>query len=144
MTGPIDAISSVTAGAAAPATPASSTATTSVFDPQTFLKLLVAQLSHQDPLNPTDSSTYIAEEAQFAMVQTMNTMNQLMTNLYHDMQTSSAVALIGKTVTYTASDGTPATGVVAAAMPGSNGPMLRIGSTTVPLSAITEVTEPAQ
>lgn len=142
MTEPLSAISPAAVSPASGS--AQNAASTDVFDPQTFLKLLVAQLSHQDPLNPTDSATYIAEEAQFAMVQTMNTMNQLMTNLYHDLQTSSAVSLIGKTVSYRTTDGTLASGVVAAASPGTSEPMLRIGTSYVPLSSVSEVTASQQ
>jgi flagellar hook assembly protein FlgD len=31
-----------------------------------FLKLLVAQLQHQDPLNPTDGMTFVSQLAQFS------------------------------------------------------------------------------
>src|SRR5262249_38081796 len=31
-----------------------------------FLRLLVAQLSHQDPLNPTDDTAFVAQLAQFS------------------------------------------------------------------------------
>jgi flagellar basal-body rod modification protein FlgD len=31
-----------------------------------FLQLLVAQMQNQDPLNPTDSTTFVAQLAQFS------------------------------------------------------------------------------
>jgi flagellar basal-body rod modification protein FlgD len=34
-----------------------------------FLKLLVAQLSHQDPLNPQDSTEFIAQLTQFSSLE---------------------------------------------------------------------------
>lgn len=34
-----------------------------------FLKLLVAQLEHQDPLNPMDNAEMIAQTAQFSQVE---------------------------------------------------------------------------
>ena len=33
---------------------------------QMFLQLLVAQLQNQDPLNPTDSTTFVTQLAQFS------------------------------------------------------------------------------
>ncbi len=34
-----------------------------------FLKLLVAQLSHQDPLNPQDGSEFVAQLTQFSSLE---------------------------------------------------------------------------
>ncbi|MGI8991052.1 MAG: flagellar hook capping FlgD N-terminal domain-containing protein [Bryobacteraceae bacterium] len=48
-------------------TPAAAPATASPTDPksltseQTFLKLLVAQIKNQDPLNPTDSVQFVGQ-----------------------------------------------------------------------------------
>ena len=33
---------------------------------QMFLQLLVAQLQNQDPMNPTDSTTFVSQLAQFS------------------------------------------------------------------------------
>ena len=43
-----------------------------------FLQLLVAQLKNQDPLNPQDNSSYIAELAQFSSLEQMT---NVVTNL---------------------------------------------------------------
>ena len=40
-------------------------------DKDTFLQLLVAQLKNQDPLDPQDNSSYIAELAQFSSLEQM-------------------------------------------------------------------------
>ena len=46
---------------------ASSTAgTDSLANTDTFLKLLVAQLQNQDPLNPSDSMQFVSQLAQFS------------------------------------------------------------------------------
>jgi flagellar basal-body rod modification protein FlgD len=44
----------------------SASSTTSAPSEETFLKLLVSQLQNQDPLNPTDSTQFVAELAQFS------------------------------------------------------------------------------
>ena len=67
-----------------------------------FLKLLVAQLSHQDPLKPTDGAAFVAELAQFSTLEQMLGVN---TRLDSIAQTSAsardgqAYGLIGKHVT---------------------------------------------
>ncbi len=49
------------------------TATTTI-DKNMFLQLLVAQLQNQDPLNPTDSTQFVTQLAQFQQLeQTVNT-----------------------------------------------------------------------
>jgi flagellar basal-body rod modification protein FlgD len=40
----------------------------SLADPNVFLKLLVAQLSHQDPENPADGTQFVTQLATFAQV----------------------------------------------------------------------------
>jgi len=37
-----------------------------------FLKLLVAQLEHQDPLNPADPTEFTAQLAQFGQLEQLN------------------------------------------------------------------------
>lgn len=105
----------------------------------TFLKLLVAQLSHQDPMNPTDSSTYITQEAQFSMVQSMNSLAKQNAALLQSQQMVEATSFIGKNVTYVDANGVQNVGVVSSASPGSNGAVVRVGDTQVPISSITSV-----
>jgi flagellar basal-body rod modification protein FlgD len=44
----------------------STAATDSLANTDTFLKLLVAQLQNQDPLNPSDSMQFVSQLAQFS------------------------------------------------------------------------------
>ena len=57
-----------------------STATSSALDPmvteQTFLKLLVAQLKNQNPLQPQDGTQFVAQLAQFSSVEQQVQMRQ--------------------------------------------------------------------
>ncbi|MFB3901847.1 MAG: flagellar hook assembly protein FlgD [Acidobacteriota bacterium] len=45
------------------------TSQTSSLGKEEFLKLLVAQLSHQDPMEPKDSSEFVAQLAQFSSLE---------------------------------------------------------------------------
>ena len=66
-------------------------------DKQAFLKLLVAQMKYQDPMEPTDNTEYVSQLAQFSSLEAMNNMGQSV-----DLQ--RATGLIGKVVTATTSD----------------------------------------
>jgi flagellar basal-body rod modification protein FlgD len=67
-----------------------------------FLKLLIAQISQQDPLNPMDGTAFLAQLAEFSGLEQMIGMNQRLDSLAlsTSANTSTAVtALIGKTIT---------------------------------------------
>ena len=47
------------------------TTTSKSADKDMFLQLLVAQMKYQDPMNPTDSSQFLAQSAQFTALEKM-------------------------------------------------------------------------
>ncbi len=97
-----------------------------------FLKLMVAQLQAQDPLNPGNTNEFIGELAQFTEVEQT-------TNLASANELSSGVQMIGRTVDYTHA-GLPGSGKVTSVQSTADGVTLTIeGTTGIPLSAITEV-----
>jgi flagellar basal-body rod modification protein FlgD len=101
-----------------------------------FLKLLVAQLQYQDPMNPTDNNQFMQQQAQFATVEGINNLQKTMTA----MQAQQQVGLIGKQVSYPNSDGSIATGVVSAVNTASNGTVtVTVNGQSVAPSAITTV-----
>ncbi|MBW8778236.1 MAG: flagellar hook assembly protein FlgD [Burkholderiales bacterium] len=59
-----------------------------------FLKLLVAQMSNQDPLNPMDSAQVTSQMAQISTVQGVQTLNKTVSGL----QTMQGAALVGHDV----------------------------------------------
>lgn len=62
--------------AAAAAATASAAARTNVgADQTTFLKLLIAQMKNQDPLQPQDSTQYMAQLAQFSSLEQLTSIN---------------------------------------------------------------------
>lgn len=66
-----------------------------------FLKLFVTQLQNQDPMNPQDSSQFIAQLAQLTQVEqayNTNTNLQNMLNQGSNSTTIAALSLIGKQV----------------------------------------------
>ena len=66
-----------------------------------FLKLLVTQMQHQDPLSPQDNTAFVAQLAQFASLEQAQNQTQLLTGIRQQLQTdagSQAVGLVGKQV----------------------------------------------
>jgi len=61
-------LSASTSAASSASSSSSSSSATSTPAPteEMFLQLLVAQLQNQDPLNPTDSTTFVTQLAQFS------------------------------------------------------------------------------
>jgi len=67
-----------------------------------FLKLLVTQLKSQDPLNPQDSSAFVAQLAQLSQVEqtyNINTNLQKLLSSQNNFSSMSAMSLIGKNIT---------------------------------------------
>jgi flagellar basal-body rod modification protein FlgD len=51
------------------------TGTSSLGNEQVFLQLLVAQIKNQDPMNPTDSTTFMTQLAQFSDLEQLISLN---------------------------------------------------------------------
>jgi len=67
-----------------------------------FLNLLVAQLQHQDPLNPAESTEFTAQLAQFSSLEQLGNVNDNLKQLQDfqaSINNSQAVTLIGKEIT---------------------------------------------
>jgi flagellar basal-body rod modification protein FlgD len=69
-------------------------------DKDGFLKLFVAQLQHQDPSSPMDTNDSMQQMSSFSMVEQITNMASSNKSIAQSLNTSSAVGLIGRTVTY--------------------------------------------
>ncbi|HZS90579.1 MAG TPA: flagellar hook capping FlgD N-terminal domain-containing protein [Chloroflexota bacterium] len=134
-----------TASTPANATGTAQQATTqSLAGTDTFLKLLVAQMRNQDPMQPMDDQTFISELAQFNTVEQLLNVKQSLDAQAGSQQAAEAMALLGKRITYTsatAGGNTTSQGVVAAVSLAGGQPQLQIGQGYIPLSAVTSVQE---
>ena len=70
-------------------------------DKNLFLKMLVAQMTHQDPFNSQDPSEYISQLAQFNSLEQMTSLNDSMSylvNLGNSMLVNNAVESAASTI----------------------------------------------
>jgi flagellar basal-body rod modification protein FlgD len=114
-----------------------------VADSDTFLKLLVANMQHQDPLQPQDSAAYMAQLSQMSMVEQLTSLADTTKTAAKDQANASAVSLLGRTVSYIGPDGTAVTGTVQRVEVAGDKPTLTIdGVDGIDTSLITEVAQP--
>ncbi len=102
-----------------------------------FLKLLITQLSNQDPTSPMENTEFIAQMAQFSSLEQMTNMNQEFAKLNAMMVSSQGVNTIGKIVDINLGD-TTTTGKVEAVTYGAN-PQVRIGNVYYDMKQISAV-----
>jgi flagellar basal-body rod modification protein FlgD len=107
-----------------------------------FLKLMVAQLRNQDPLNPTDSTQFLAQTAQFTSVARLNEVSETTAKALSAQMAFGASSLIGRSVTYVDGDGNHVDGTVAAVRFETSGPVLDIGGEDVTISQVVTVGVP--
>jgi flagellar basal-body rod modification protein FlgD len=127
---------SLTSGAA---TPASALSASSQLDQDTFLRLMVAQLRNQDPMNPTDSSQFLAQTAQFTSLEKLGQVAHQTQQAFSAQMAFGASSLVGRTVTYTDGQGTEVTGHVSSVRFGPTGPLLGIDGAEVALDRVVTV-----
>ncbi len=64
----------------------------------TFLKLLVTELKHQDPTRPMEDREFIAQMAQFSSLEQMTNLNKELKNLVTSSKASEAYGVLGKNI----------------------------------------------
>lgn len=84
-----------------------------------FLKLLITQLSNQDPTSPMEDTQFISQMAQFSSLEQMTNMNESYQQMAAMINSSQATSTLGKTVEVDLGD-TTSQGVVEATSFGAN------------------------
>ena len=112
-----------------------------------YLKLLVAQLQHQDPLEPMDNNQMAAQLTQLSQLEQLENQSQQLASINTSfqqallgVQRNQATALIGKEITFEAAqaDGTTqtASGQVDSVEISDGQVKVKVGDYTVGLDAI--------
>jgi flagellar basal-body rod modification protein FlgD len=126
-------------------TSAASTTQAKPMGMEDFLKILLTQLTYQDPLKPMDNQEFMAQMAQFTSLEQTQQLNEKMSTLITNQSALQSVGLIGRTVDITTATGESVTGNVTALSLIGQTPALTLNSTSgatisnVSLSQITAV-----
>ena len=81
---------------------AQSSASGNILGKNDFFNMLIAQLQHQDPLNPADGTEFTAQLAQFSSLEQLSNINdslKSMAQFQASLTHSQAVSYIGKEIT---------------------------------------------
>jgi flagellar basal-body rod modification protein FlgD len=106
-------------------------------DKDDFLKLLIAQLSHQDPTRPMEDREFIAQMAQFSSLEQMTNMSDGLAKVATLVAKSQAVGLLGNAVDI-ANGGETVTGIVDA-VTGGDYPQLLVNGQYYDYSQVQKV-----
>ena len=92
---------------------------------QDFMKILLTQLTYQDPLKPMDNQEFMAQMAQFTSVELTLRLNDRVLQLVENQAALQSVGLIGRTVEIATATGT-ATGTVSALSLQGDAPLISV------------------
>lgn len=113
-----------------------------------FLKILVAQLTHQDPTQPMEDREFIAQMAQFSSLEQMQNLNKEFSRVANLIASSQAVNLMGKmvdvAVTSKDADGKEVQNTVSgrvSEVTGGNSPQLLINGNYFDYAAVVRIWE---
>ena len=104
-----------------------------------FLKLLVAQMSSQDPLNPQSNTDFVAQMAQFSTLQASQSMQSSLSQINGQQQVLQANNLIGRNVTLLDNNGNPVAGTVAGVIVNNGSPNIVVNGQSYGLSTVISI-----
>ena len=119
---------------------AMTTATNNELGKHAFLKLLIAELSNQDPTNPVEDREFISQMATFSTLEQMQNMNSTLTTM-SEANKFSAVSYIGKAVAFTNDDGKQVPALVNAVWFENGKTILDTSEGDVPLEKVEGISE---
>lgn len=115
---------------------ASSRIPTKTLTQQDFLKLLVTQLTTQDPLNPMKDTEFVAQMVQFSMLEQNKSMQDTISAMNLSQRVVQANSMIGRTVRVVGDDATVSIGVVSSVVMDSGEPRLLVNGNLYPLEKV--------
>ena len=109
-----------------------------------FLKLLITQLKHQDPTNPMEDREFIAQMAKFSSLEQMTNLNKELKTLIRSSESAEAYGLIGKEIdSYDPETSKRVSGIVSSVQYSGGAVRLMVNDNEVNINDIHIVREPA-
>lgn len=109
----------------------------SELDKDDFLKILLTQLTHQDPTKPMEDKEFIAQMAQFSSLEQMTNMTREFGKMQNIIAANQAVNLIGKNVQIT--DGEQVVSGIVEEVAGHEYPQLLVNGKYYDMSKIDKI-----
>lgn len=105
-----------------------------------FLKLLVTELRHQDPTKPMEDKEFISQMAQFSSLEQMSNLNKEMKSLVASAKSAEAYGILGKEIqAYDPVQKKPITGIVNSVFYKGEELMIGVGKEEVSMKNINSV-----
>ncbi len=104
-----------------------------------FLKLVVAQLTSQDPLNPQKDTEFIAQMAQFSQLEQAKSMQTDIAALRSDQIFLQASSMLGRSVELRDAHGVLTRGTVSAIQLGAGAPMIVVNGQPRSLAEVVSI-----
>lgn len=94
-------------------------------DQQDLVRLFLAQLNFQDPIEPVNNREFLAQMAQFANLEQSRQSNESIQNLVFMNSTAQSIGLLGRAVEFIGEEGS-VTGTITAVEFSPSGPKLTV------------------
>jgi flagellar basal-body rod modification protein FlgD len=107
-----------------------------VLNQDDFLKLLIAQMTAQDPLKPISNTDFVAQMAQFTSLEQSRTMSTNISQMLSQQQLLQANGLIGRDVSLQVDDTTFASGTVSAVQIEGGNPKIIVNGVSYDLNQV--------
>ncbi|MBI3099749.1 MAG: hypothetical protein HYY93_16180 [Planctomycetes bacterium] len=104
-----------------------------------FLKILTAQMSKQDPLNPITDQDFIGQMASLQNLEAVSALTEGIKSMQKSQEIGAASALIGKTIRGTSDSRLPIQGVVSQVTINGAEVRLVVDGETVSMDNVTEI-----
>jgi flagellar basal-body rod modification protein FlgD len=99
-------------------------------DFQSLLRIILTQLTYQDPLKPMDNFQFVSQLAQFSQLQQSQSLNDQMTSLLSAQAAMQATSLLGRSVDFTNASGGALSGTVKSVSFASGSPQVTVQTAT--------------
>lgn len=109
-------------------------------DLDVFMKMLIAELQHQDPMNPMDNQQILQQISQIREIESNSRLTETLESVMLGQNVATASGLIGRMVEGLTDGGDRVSGRVDRVSVTDGKPMLHIGEQSIGLSNVSEIT----